>query len=121
MTEAQTTPPPRMPRMRVARGPKRPDYLGNPDLDRFMLMFTALMQEFSAMRDRLDTHEQLALAGKVATPQEIDAFEPTAELIASRDAMRDAFLKRVFRVMFEELEMAERGENAGEPEEGGEA
>ena len=99
----------RLPRMRAARGPKRPDYMGNPDLDRFMMMFTALMADVSALRDRLDTHELLAADGKVATPDAIEAFEPAPQDIARRSALRDAFLKRIFRVVFEDLERAERG------------
>jgi len=95
--------------MRAARGPKRPDYMGNPDLDRFMMMFTALMSDVSALRDRLDTHEQLAIEGKVATPDAIEAFEASPEDVARRSALRDAFLKRIFRVVFEDLERAERG------------
>lgn len=107
MTEAHS--PERRPRMRAARGPKRPDYMGNPDLDRFMMMFTALLSDVSALRDRLDTHERLAVEGKVATPEAIEAFEPSPEDVARRSALRDAFLKRIFRVVFEDLERAERG------------
>ena len=95
--------------MRAARGPKRPDYLGNPDFDRFMMMFTALLSDVSALRDRLDTHERLAVEGKVATPEAIEAFEPSPEDVSRRSALRDAFLKRIFRVVFEDLERAERG------------
>ena len=107
MTEAHA--PERRPRMRAARGPKRPDYMGNPDLDRFMMMFTALLSDVSALRDRLDTHERLAGEGKVATPEAIEAFEPSPEDVSRRSALRDAFLKRIFRVVFEDLERAERG------------
>lgn len=107
MTDAHS--PERRPRMRAARGPKRPDYMGNPDLDRFMMMFTALLSDVSALRDRLDTHERLAVEGKVATPDAIEAFEPSPEDVARRSALRDAFLKRIFRVVFEDLERAERG------------
>ncbi len=107
MTQAHA-PEPR-PRMRAARGPKRPDYMGNPDLDRFMMMFTALLSDVSALRDRLDTHERLAVEGKVATPEAIEAFKPSPEDFSRRSALRDAFLKRIFRVVFEDLERAERG------------
>jgi len=95
--------------MRAARGPKRPDYMGNPDLDRFMMMFSALMSEVSALRERLDTHELLAVAGKVATPEAIEEFAISPADMARRSALRDAYLKRIFRVVFEDLERAERG------------
>ncbi len=83
--------------------------MGNPDLDRFMMMFTALMSDVSALRDRLDTHELLAAEGMIATPEAIEAFEPAPADIARRSELRDAFLKRIFRVVFEDLERAERG------------
>lgn len=110
MTQAPS--PERAPRLRVARGPKRPDYMGNRDLDRFMMMFTALMAEVSALRERLDTHELLAAAGQVATPEAIEAFDPPAPDVARRAATRDAMLRRVLRVALEELEEAQHGEPA---------
>lgn len=103
--------------MRVARGPKRPDYMGNRDLDRFMMMFTALIGEVSALRDRLDTHELLAAAGRVATPEAIEAFEIPGEDTARRAAAREAMLRRVFRVALEELELAQHEETANFAEE----
>lgn len=108
-TATPSASPDRAPRMRVARGPKRPDYMGNPDHDRFMMMFTALMGEVSALRDRLDTHELLAAANTVATPEAIDNFALSPEDVARRSGMRDAMLHRVFRILMEELELAERG------------
>lgn len=108
----QDSPSELAPRMRVARGPKRPDYMGNRDLDRFMMMFTALIGEVSALRERVDTHELLAAAGKVATPEAIEAFDVPAEAVARRAALREAMLRRVFRVAFEELELAQHGEPA---------
>jgi hypothetical protein len=94
------------PRKRVAKGPKRPQYLQNPELDKFMMMFTALLADVSAIRDRLDTHERLAKLGKVATPEEVEAFKVDAEVQADREKQRDAMLSRVFRILLEELEAA---------------
>lgn len=108
--------PAHSPRLRVARGPKRPDYLGDRDLDRIMMMFTALIGEVSALRDRLDTHEMLAAQGQVATAQAIDAFDPPAEAVMRRSEQREAMLRRIFRVALEELEQAERGDAAQDEE-----
>ncbi len=94
------------PRKRVAKGPKRPQYLQNPELDKFMMMFTALLADVSAIRDRLDTHERLAKLGKVATPEEVEAFKVDADVQADREKQRDAMLNRVFRILLEELEAA---------------
>ncbi|MES2301549.1 MAG: hypothetical protein V4521_05665 [Pseudomonadota bacterium] len=99
--------------MRVARGPKRPDYLGDRDLDRLMMMFTALLCEVSALRERLDTHELLAASGQVATAEAIDAFEPLPGDLQRRAATREAMLARVFRVAMEELELARQADMNG--------
>ena len=98
----------RQPRPRVARGPKRPDYLGDRDLDRVMMMLTALMGEVSALRERIDTHEQLAAQGVVATAHAVERYVPDDATLAQRAGVRDAMLRRVYRVMLEELELADR-------------
>lgn len=94
------------PRRRVAKGPKRPQYLQNPELDKFMMMITSLMAEVSTLRDRLDTHEALAEAGTVATRGAVEAYELEAGRRDEREAARGAMLNRVFRPLLEELEAA---------------
>lgn len=89
------------PRPRLARGQERPTYL-QPDIDRVFIMFTALMTEVSALRDRIDTHEALAERGQVATVAAVEAFEIDAQRRSQRDARRDAMIGRVLRVLFEE-------------------
>jgi hypothetical protein len=91
-------------RKRVAKGPKRPQYLQNTDLDRLMMMLTALVGEVSVLRDRLDTHEALAEAGSLATQQAVEAYVLTLERQATREAKREAMLKRVYRVLMEEVD-----------------
>ena len=102
-----STPPPtgqRLPRHRVAVGPKRPQYLQAAENDRMMMIVTALASEFSAMRDRLDTHEALAEKGVPATAAAIEAHVPSAECEARREMSRLAMLRRVYRVVTEELD-----------------
>jgi hypothetical protein len=94
------------PRKRVAKGPKRPQYLENPELDKFMMMFTALLGEVSALRDRVDTHEALATQGRPLTTEEVEAYKITEERQRSRDSAREAMLNRVFRILLEEREEA---------------
>ncbi|WP_336952830.1 hypothetical protein [Sphingobium aromaticivastans] len=67
-----------------------------------MIMFTSLMGEVSALRDRLDTHEALAEQGVVATSEAIENYVLDADRRALREAGRDAMLNRVLRVLFEE-------------------
>ena len=92
------------PRKRFARGPKRPQYLANAELDKFMMMLNALVIEVSVVRERLDTHEALAAEGKVATEANIEAFRVDADRQAARERRREAMLRRIYRVVLEELE-----------------
>lgn len=84
------------PRPVAAKG-RRPQFLADPDSDRLLAMVMALTGELAVLRERLDSHEHLAAAGQVATPEAIEAFEPDLSLEGSRDAWRTAMLERVFR------------------------
>lgn len=94
------------PRKRVAKGPKRPQYLANQELDKFMMMFTALMGEVSAIRERLDTHEGLAATGTLPSRAAVEGYALSLPEQEAREADRDAMMKRVFRILLEELEEA---------------
>jgi hypothetical protein len=98
------TPAAPLTRKRVAKGPKRPQYLQSTDLDRLMMMLTALVGEVASLRDRVDTHEALAEAGQVATQAAIEAYSLPQERQAVREARREAMLKRVYRVLMEEVD-----------------
>lgn len=89
-------------RPRKARGQARPQYLDSPDLDRVFIMMMSVLSELSAVRDRLDTHEALAVAGVPGTTEAIEAYELDADRKRARDARRDAMLDRVLRVIVEE-------------------
>ncbi len=97
----------RKPRRRVAAGPARPRYLQGADLDRVMMMLMALMSEVSAIRDRIDTHEALADQGIAARFDAVEAFALTESRAAQRGERRDAMMKRIFRVLLEEVEQDE--------------
>ncbi len=85
-------------RQRVAKG-RRPYFLDNPESDKLLAMITALVGEVSVLRDRLDTHERLAAAGEVATPDAIEAYSPDEAVEDEREAWRSAMLERVFRII----------------------
>lgn len=94
----------RKPRKRIAVGPPRPKYLQTRELDKLTLMLVALMGEVSTMRDRMDTCEALAAQGKPATSEAIEAIALTPEVVAARAARREAMMKRVFRVLLDEID-----------------
>jgi hypothetical protein len=102
-----TTAATRAPRRRVAKGPKRPQYLAHAELDKFMMMFTALMAEVSALRDRLDTHEALGDAQTPVSRESVERYALSEDEREQREAGRDAMLKRVFRILLEDLETAQ--------------
>lgn len=88
----------RKPRQRVAKG-RRPSFLETPESDKLLAMITAMVGEVSILKDRLDTHERLAAAGKVATPDEIEAYTPDEAIVDEREVARTAMLDRVFRII----------------------
>jgi len=103
------TAPAQRPRQRVAKG-RRPFFMKDPDVDRLLAMVMALTGEVAVLRDRLDTHERLAQAGVVATPENIEEFEVDTETEDAREAARAAMLGRVFRILSIEMEDRDRAE-----------
>ena len=85
-------------RTRVARG-RQPQFFEDPSIDKLLAMIVALAGEMSVLGERLDTHERLAEAGLVATPEAIENYEPSATTEDQREASRAAMLSRVFRVI----------------------
>ena len=87
-------------RARKAIGPDRPVYFDASDIDRVMSVVLALASEVAALRERLDTHERLA-PERIA---QVEAYIPTQETLAAREAWRDAYIHRLFRVFTEDVE-----------------
>ncbi len=100
-------------RPRKATGPDRQTYFNEGDVDRVMAILLALVSEVAAIRDRLDSHERLASAGEAPTPDKVEAYRPDPEAEEDREAWRDAYIRRLFRVITEDVEALRRG---GEPE-----
>ena len=69
-----------------------------------MAVLLALVSEVAAIRDRLDSHERLAAAGTLPAPAEVELYSPDPPTAAARDAWRDAYIRRIFRVVTEDLE-----------------
>ncbi len=69
-----------------------------------MMVITALTAEVSALRDRVDTHEALAARGTFATFEAIEGYVTSEADDVRREVGRAALLKRVYRVLTEELD-----------------
>lgn len=78
---------------RDARG-KRPQFYADPAMDQAMAMILVLAEEFSALRDRLDTVERVASAAGLA--EAVEAYVPTQDVLELRERRRQAFLARLY-------------------------
>jgi len=86
-------------RPRKAAGPDRPAYFTHTDLDRVMGILLALISEVASIRDRIDTHERLAGNGAA-----VEAYVPDDQAAAEREARRSTYIRRLFRVITEDVE-----------------
>ncbi len=95
-------------RPRKATGPDRQVYFEPGDIDRVMAVLLALISEVAAIRDRLDTHERINGAGQAASHEAVEAYLPDAPAEQDRELWRDAYIRRLFRVITEDIEALER-------------
>jgi hypothetical protein len=96
-------------RSRKAVGPDRPTYLDGGDVDRVMAVLLALISEVASIRDRVDTHERIASTGAPPAAEAVEAYLPDAEAEAAREAWRDGYIRRLFRVLTEDVEALKAG------------
>ena len=89
--------------LRTAKG-KRPNYFSDPDVDRLLAIIVPLIGEVAVLRDRLDTVERLAEKHDLFAREEIEKFNPSADEKQARDAWREKYLERIFRITQSELE-----------------
>jgi hypothetical protein len=99
-------------RPRKANGPDRQSYFDSSDVDRVMGVLLALVSEVAAIRERLDTHERLAGAGTSASVEAVEAYRADDTAEDQREAWRDAYIHRLFRVITEDVEALRRGGEA---------
>jgi len=98
----------RIKRPRKAVGPERRTYLNDGDVDRVMAVLLALVSEVAAIRERLDTHERLAASATPPDVAAVEAYTPDPATEDSREAWRDAYIRRLFRVITEDVEALAR-------------
>jgi hypothetical protein len=94
----------RRPRPRKAVGPARPTYLGPEDVDKVMAVLLALVSEVAAIRERLDIHERIAADQGLPDPGRVEAYVADDAVETDREAWRDAYIRRLFRVITEDVE-----------------
>jgi hypothetical protein len=82
---------------RTAKG-KRSVFFDDPAIDQMMTFIVELSAEVSVVYDRLDTVEHLLDEKGTISRDDIEAFRPNEEIETARNARREAYLKRVFRM-----------------------
>jgi hypothetical protein len=91
-------------RPRKAAGPERQTYFTHADIDRVMAILLALISEVASIRDRLDTHERLAAAGVLPATDPVESYLPDEQAAGERESWRSAYIRRLFRVITEDIE-----------------
>jgi len=95
-------------RPRKANGPDRQSYFDASDVDRVMGVLLALVSEVAAIRERLDTHERLSSAGAAPSVEAVESYRADDAAEDQREAWRDAYIRRLFRVITEDVEALRR-------------
>jgi hypothetical protein len=94
--------------LRTAKG-KRPNYFADPDVDRLLAIIVPLVGEVAVLRDRLDAVERLAEQHGVFPQAEVEEFVPSVDQQTARDAWREQYLERIFRITQAEREETTAG------------
>ncbi|MBM3516037.1 MAG: hypothetical protein FJX59_20330 [Alphaproteobacteria bacterium] len=87
----------------AARTPSRrakgaqPHFFDDPNIDRLMTMIMNMAAEISVLRERLDTHEQVAAQKGAFTPTDLEAYQPTDAVADAREAWRKKFIERLLK------------------------
>jgi hypothetical protein len=93
-----TQPPPEQVHLPRDTKGKRPRFFDDPAIDQMMTFLLELTTEMAVMRERLDTVERLMDEHGSVTRAAIEADQPSPAVEAERNAWREGFLKRVYRM-----------------------
>ena len=78
-------------------------------VDRLLAIIVPLVGEVAVLRDRLDAVERLAEQHGVFAQAEVEEFVPSVDQQTARDAWREQYLERIFRITQAEREEATAG------------
>ena len=77
--------------------------LDDPDVERLLDIVLALTGELAVTQERLDTVERLLAAKNLVQAEEIDQFQPDAQVAKERLARHEALLARVLRILHQDV------------------
>lgn len=89
---------------------KRPWFYESREAERVLNVTMALAQEVAVMRARMDTTERLLEAKGLLARDEIEAYQPSKAEAAERGAWTQEFIARILRIVQQENEAIETGE-----------
>lgn len=100
----------------AALGPRgrRPEFTGDPMLERLYGITLALTAELAVTRERLDTVERLLSRHELLARREIEAFHPEAAEARERGQLQQEYLSRVFRVLLQDQAAGQPAHEADE-------
>ena len=78
---------------------KRPVYLEEINNDKLLAIIMALAGEVSVLRERLDTIEKLVVAKGIISSEDIENYQPDAEVNEAREQWRADYINRILRVI----------------------
>lgn len=100
-----------------ARG-KRPYFLEDADAERVLSIAMAIAGELAVLRQRLDTIEELLETRGSLTREEIEAFVPSPAHAEERGRWHQEYLARILRILQQEAEAQQRGDEPTSAEAG---
>ena len=86
---------------RHARG-KRPHFFDDPAVDQLMSVVLGLAGELSVLCDQVDSIRRLMDEKGTLTREELENYQPDEAAERERQARREAYLQRLFRVVRQE-------------------
>ncbi|MBL8224116.1 MAG: hypothetical protein JNM50_02195 [Chromatiales bacterium] len=81
---------------------QRPEFTGDPLVERLFGITLALTTELAVTRERLDTVERLLERHALVPSVEIESFRPDPAAVAARAQAHQDYLARIFRVLLQD-------------------
>ena len=95
---------------------KRPYFFESKETERVMAITMAVAQELAVMRERLDTVERLLDQKDHVSRAEIETFTPSKSEAAERGAWTQEYLARILRIVQQEIEAIDAGDEMSSEE-----
>ena len=83
---------------RHTRG-RRPQFFDDPAMDQFMSVMLGVAGELSVLYDRVDAMQRLLDEKGTVTRDELENYKPDEAAEQERQARREAYLQRIFRIV----------------------